>query len=192
MAGAATAIEPWPAMSHFQMEHMIPWLAGLAVVRGVGAPSALLVACLHVTALVHGNPSPSPSPSPALSRTRTALFAALSVPILYVPVTAVAMGGAMLTVYLGLGLRPSGFFHLLELADVGHGLQVAALLGVIASAWSFAARRLFSTSMRGLGSKLFVTWLLLFGVSIVLRTASAVVESPTARPAFPPLVEPPP
>lgn len=187
IAGGALVIEPWPAFGHFQMEYMIPWLAGLAVVRGIGAPSALLVACLHVTAMVHLDPTPSPP----RGRARTALLAGVAVPVLYMPVSALALSGAMLTAYLGLGLRPSGFFHLLELADVGYGLCVAALLGVVASAWSFAADRVFSTSKRGLGFKLFMTWLVLVGVLIALRTAGAAFDEPTVQPAFLPLNEPP-
>ena len=180
VAGLALVLYPWDTFRRFDAEYLIPGVVGLAVLRGWGASGAALVTCLHVTAILHGRSRHASfldgPPMSARRRATSALLAAGAVPILYLPVSALAMGSAMMTAYLGFGLRPAAFFHLLEVADVGYGLFTAVLMGAVPAVWTLAGRKFFSARERGLGFKLFVTWVFVVGLSMVVRIGTTVVE----------------
>ncbi len=192
VAGVALVLELWISFRRFDVAYLIPWAAGMAVLRDGGASGAALVTCLHVTAILHDrlrNASPSGAALvPGRERVTIALLAGSAVPILYVPVSALALGSAMMTAYLGLGLRPAMFFHLVEAGDVGYGLVAAIIMGAVPALWSIAGSKLLSSRRRGIGFKLFVTWIFVVGLSIVARIGSAVVDprEDSSRPIGPP------
>lgn len=171
IAGLAMVVEPWSALARFDSEHLIPCLVGLQVTRVWGAWSASVVACLHLTALQHHGVR-------SRSRLRTAIVAAGSVPVLYVPVSLLALASAMILVRVWLGLSPGTFFRMLNAGDFGRGIATAIALSVVPFAWTFICEKLFSKSRRGLGAKLFITWLCMLGLSFGFSSMERVFSPP--------------
>jgi hypothetical protein len=190
IAGMAMVVRPWFVFSRFHAEYLIAWSVGFEITREWGAWGAALVACFHVTAFHHAkgvmplvpDVHAGPDTRSRWPRMRSAAIAACSVPTLYLPVALLALGSAMLTARVALGLAPGAFFYLLKAEDVGFGFIASIVLGVVPFAWTFAGAKLFSSERRGLGFKLFATWLCMLGTSAVFSVVLWAVQ-PAEQPS---------
>jgi hypothetical protein len=200
VAGTGMVAQPWFAARHFHVEYIIPWVVGLAVTRAWGAWGAAVVVCFHVTALHHSGFFTRKTPNTqggtdelrvTWSRGRLATVAACSVPILYFPVGLLALATAMVITRAAFGLHAGDYFHLLNLGDVGFGICTAVVLGVVPALWTFTCEKLFSWVRRGLGFKLFITWLCMLCLSVAFGLVLCVVEPAEADDEVPLLGHPP-
>jgi hypothetical protein len=113
IAGAVMVAEPWSAMARFNSVELVPAVVGLEITRAWGAMGAAVVVCLHITAYQHFADGVAPEPR-AGGRSRRGVFeravvAACAVPALYLPVSALAFGSAMVAASVG-GELPAGSF----------------------------------------------------------------------------------
>lgn len=149
LAGVASVAQPWSGLARFDSTHLVPLVAGLSLVRMVGAHAASVVACLHVTTWLRAG----------MARSRGLVARAAVFPLLAaVPVTLVAIASASVVTLLLGGLGPRAFVERLLLADPVHGLVRAAVLGVVPAAWVLVAPRILAR-VRGTGAALATTWL---------------------------------
>ena len=171
IASLAMVVEPWLIFRRLGGIDYIPSLIAIEVVRGWGPWGAAIVTCMHVTAVLH-------APGWPQHRIWIAAGAAISVPLFYVPVGTLAIGTAMVTTRVALGLAPAEYFRFIESGDVAWGVVTALLLGIVPLAWTFACKPLFLAAKRSLAAELGLTWLCM----VVLSSAVAIVKWALARP----------
>jgi hypothetical protein len=153
----------------------MPGLVGIEVLRVSGAGAALLVACFHVTALLHDT---------GAATRRVAVRAAIAVPLLYVPSCAIVLGSALLLLRF-LGTDLGTFRELVTWGDLGRGVIGAVGIAPLAAGWTFLGARLFRTARWGLSTKLFATWIVVsIGSMILASLLTAVTGASDAPPGF--------
>lgn len=187
VAGVTIIVHPWVVFQRFHAEALIPQVATLAILRDWGPWGAAVTASFFVTAIEHNrgrlvvppasDERTAKSPIEAILHSRAGfvgmIFAAT--PLLYAPVSALALASSMVTANLCLGQRPGTFFELVDAGDFLHGVLLALLFGCVPAGWSLFGTPLTRTLHRGIAFKLWMTWFVMLGVSLVGQLAVGLV-----------------
>jgi hypothetical protein len=169
LGAVAMVGQAWFGLHAFGGEAYIPRVIALEVPRAWAAWGAAVVACFFVTALQHADAEL------ARNRWRFALLAALATPALYAPVGALALGVSATLTRALVGSPPRALFGAIETIDVLAGALNAVILSCVPAGWSFFAAPLTRTPARGLGSKLFFTWLLVVAIAFADHVAARLL-----------------
>jgi hypothetical protein len=165
---------------HFGTESLAARAVGLHLVAWA-ASGATLVSAMHVTALQHVGWE-------RVRRGRLAVGAACAVPILYLPISALAFASAIVAARIaGLDVASAEFITILEAGDLLRGMILSALLGIVVACWSLWGTKLTRSSSWGLAAKLVGTWLAMGAVSYVADgiSSAAYAVSHTAADDLP-------
>jgi ABC-type transporter Mla maintaining outer membrane lipid asymmetry permease subunit MlaE len=177
VAGAAMVVQAGFALRRFGGQDYVPRVVSLQVARTWGAWAATIATCLVVTAVLHETilrAKDDREPPPA----HLALLSAVAVPLLYVPVSLLALGGAFVTarVHLDVAVAPRDFVEAIEAGDVLNGSLYALALAALPALWARFGSKVLRLTSRGLGFRLLMTWLVLLGLSTLTSVVAAIMR----------------